>query len=109
MFGLLTIVSTLFSIKEAIKEKNEPVAPKGTRFDWDAYWEDVRNGVGTMEQVRKRERGGYMTTKPAPPSIYNLSLDTIIDVERYQRDKKAYGDAIVETWRKNGHYKYKRK
>lgn len=64
MFGLLSIISMLFTGKEIIKEAMEKPAPKGTRFDWDAYWKDVENGIGAMEQVRKRERGEYMTTKP---------------------------------------------
>lgn len=64
MFDLLSLVSIVFNTKEIIEEKLEKPAPKNARFDWDAYWEDVRNGMSAMEQVRKRERGGYMTTKP---------------------------------------------
>ena len=64
MLNLLMIVSIVFTIVELIKEKIEPVAPKGTRFDWDAYWNDVNNGMSTIEQIKKRERGGYLTTKP---------------------------------------------
>lgn len=64
MFNLLLILSVVFTIVELFKEITEPVAPKGTRFDWDAYWADVNNGMSTMEQIKKRERGGYLTTKP---------------------------------------------
>jgi hypothetical protein len=109
MFGLLTIVSALLTAKEVIKEKSEPVAPKGTRFDRDEYWNDVKKGIGVMEQIKKIECGGYMAMKPASPSVYNLPLDTVVDIERYKHDKRVYGDRIVEIWRKNGHYKYKRK
>ena len=66
MFWLFTIVASVITIKDVIKENLEPVAPANRRFDWDAYWEDIRNGIGAMEQVRKRERGGYWTTKPMP-------------------------------------------
>lgn len=52
------------AIIQIIKEALEKPAPKGTRFDWDAYWKDVENGMGAMEQVRKRQRGGYWTTEP---------------------------------------------
>lgn len=109
MFSLLAIVSTLLTAREVIKEKTEPVASRGTRFDWDAYWEDIRNGMSTMEQIKKRERGGYMTTKPTPPDVFDLPLDTVIDEDRYKRDKMTYGDSIAETWRKNGHYRYIKK
>ena len=64
MFDLFAIISAFIGAKEIIKEKIEPVAPRSTRFDWDAYWEDVRNGMSTAKQIKKRERGGYMTTKP---------------------------------------------
>ena len=63
MFSLLSIISTLFTVKELIKEKTEPVVPEGTYFDWDAYWDDIKNGMSTVEQIKKRQRGGYMVTK----------------------------------------------
>lgn len=66
MWGLLALISALYTTKEVVKEKLEPVAPKGTRFDWDAYYKDIERGIDPMEQVRKRARGGYMTTKPLP-------------------------------------------
>ena len=105
MFNLLCFVSIIFTIKAFVKEKTEPVAPKGTRFDYDAYWEDVRNGIGAMEQVKKIERGEYYTTKPKPIDWWDLPLDTIVDVERYEHDKQVYGEHIVTTWRSNGRYR----
>ena len=105
MFGLLGFVSILFAIKEVVKEKTEPVVPKGTRFDWDAYYKDIENGISAMEQVRKRQRGGYMTTKPATPKWYELPLDTVVDTKRYKHDKEVYGEHIAESWRKNGQYR----
>lgn len=56
----------ILAVKQIIKEALEKPAPKGTRFDWDAYWKDVENGMSSMDQVRKRQRGGYMTTEPLP-------------------------------------------
>lgn len=101
---LMTIFSTLYLSGQAIKEKTEPVAPKGTRFDWDAYWADVENGMPAMEQVRKRQRGGYMTTKtlPEPKEV----IPKVVDMKRYQHDKALYGEAITEVNRKNGMYMY---
>jgi hypothetical protein len=109
MFGLLSVVSMILTTKEIIKEKTEPVAPKGTRFDWDAYWEDIRNGMTIMEQIKKRERGGYLATKPTPPQWHDLPLDAVVDTERYKHDKELYGENIVENWRKCGRYRYKKK
>lgn len=63
MLNWFTALATMLAAKEIIQEKIEPVAPSNTCFDWDAYWADVKNGMPAMEQVRKRQRGGYMITK----------------------------------------------
>ena len=65
MNGLL-VVALICGIYKLLNEVFEKPAPKGTRFDWDAYWKDVENGMSSMDQVRKRQRGGYMTTEPLP-------------------------------------------
>ena len=105
MFNLFLVVSIIFAIIELIKEKFEPVTPPNTRFDWDAYWNDVKNGISTTEQIKKRERGGYLTTTPKQSEWWELPIDTIVDVNRYQRDKDTYGDYVAEMWRKNGSYR----
>ena len=104
MLGWFAVFSVIFAIYEIIKEKTEPVAPKGTRFDCDAYWADIDNGMSAMEQVRKRQRGGYMTTKPLSESIE--IIPKVVDMKRYQHDKKLYGEAIAEVNRKNGLYMF---
>lgn len=104
MFKILTAIAALFTAKDVIKEKAEPIAPKGTRFDWDAYWDDVDSGVGALKQVRKRQSGGYTTTEPLPHK--QPPIDGVIDIKRYQHDKEVYGEAIAEINRQNGSYKY---
>lgn len=108
MFGALTAIAVVISVWQIVKEKTERPMPKNARFDWDAYWTDIRNGIGAMEQVRKRERGGYITTKPAPPNPLELPLDTVVDVERYKHDKELYPH-YAEQKRKNGGYRYMQK
>ena len=63
---LFFAIVLILGIVQLLKETLEKPAPKGTRFDWDAYWKDIDNGIGAMEQVRKRQRGGYLTTEPLP-------------------------------------------
>lgn len=63
MFNLLFTISTMFTAKELIKEKMEPVAPRGKVFDWDAYSRDVKNGISLTESNRKIANGEYMVTK----------------------------------------------
>lgn len=69
--NLLFIIAIVLAIRQILKETLEKPAPKGTRFDWDAYWKDIENGMPAMEQVRKRQRGGYMTTEPLPKEKEN--------------------------------------
>lgn len=105
MFGALTFVAVVVSVWQWAKEKMEPALPRNARFDWDAYWEDVRNGMGSAEQIKKRTSGGYYTTKPAPPNPMDLPLETVVDVERYLHDKELY-PSYAEQKRKNGGYRY---
>ena len=56
-------------------------------YDWEAFHEDIRNGMDIIEQGKKDRRGGYYTTKPR--------VD-ILDVERYEHDKKIYPPESVE-------------
>ena len=101
---LITVFSALFLGVQVVKEKTEPVVPKGTRFDWDVYWADVEKGMPAMEQIRKRQRGGYMTTKPLPEP--KEVIPKVVDMKRYQHDKKLYGEAIAEVDRKCGMYMF---
>lgn len=102
MIDVLGIVAALLFTKEVVKESIEPVAPKGTRFDWTAYWRDADNGLGAMEQVRKRQSGGY--TDAIPLQINPVPKNGVVDQKRYQRDKRTYGEAIAEMNRQNGSY-----
>ena len=104
MLSWFTVFAIIFAVIEVIKEKCEPVAPKGTRFDWDAYWADIDNGMSAMKQVRKRQRGGYMTTEPLPKPVE--VIPNVIDMKRYQHDKKVYGELLTEVNRKNGMYMF---
>ena len=65
--GILAVLSAIVLGTEIVKEAVEPVAPANRRFDWDAYYEDIRNGMSVQEQIKKRAKGGYYTTKPIPP------------------------------------------
>lgn len=104
MLSWFSALATIFAASEVIKEKTEPVAPKGTRFDWDAYWTDTENGMSAMEQVKKRQSGGYMTTEPLPEP--QEIIHKVVDIKRYNHDKALYGEAIAEVNRKCGMYMY---
>lgn len=62
MFGLMAFISMVFSVKEIIKEKTEPVSSSTSRFDWDTYYKDI-DKLSVKEQMKKVERGGYWVAK----------------------------------------------
>jgi hypothetical protein len=104
MFDLIGLIGAAIGIGGMIKEACEPVAPKNTRFDYDAYNEDIRNGITSKKQLEKIKRGEYNTTMPRkekPDSIYGL-----VDIKRYNRDKEKFGKDIAEQWRRCGFYMY---
>lgn len=93
-----------FLVYTAFKKITRKKIPKGARFDWDAYWKDVREGLTTQEQLKKKENLEYWTTKPESPKWYELPLDTVADVERYEQDKALYPKE-AERKRKLGAYR----
>ena len=107
MFDLSFVVALLFTIKELIKEKFGHTTYSGTRFDWDAYYNDINNGIPSVEQVKRRQQGAYQTIEPLPNK--SIPDNGIVDVDRYEYDKREYGDYIAESWRKSGHYRYIKK
>ena len=100
MLYSIAIIVVLFVVKEAIEEKHKNTIPDDARFNWGEYWADVRSGMTTMEQVKKRQNGSYMTL-PESTDRENNNFDNI----RYEADKALYGEAIAEIWKKNGSYK----
>lgn len=104
MFNLLAIFSILFNIKEIVQEKFEKPPSKNSRFDYDAFYKDTDNGMSAMDQLRKRQRGDYITTKPLTHN--KVSFNDVVDIKRYKNDIDIYGKDVAEIWRKNGNYKY---
>lgn len=86
MFNLFALVNSLFVTKEVVKETLEPVAPPEQRFDWDAYYNDINSGITPIEQVRKRQRGGYNTCESvsSKKTLYDFQY------EKYLKDKADY-------------------
>ena len=104
MVSLLGLISTLFVAKKIVSEALEKPVPKGTRFDWDAYYEDIKNGMDHKTQLKKRQRGGYNTTKPAVP-VPDKPTEDIVDIARYAYDLKTHGAYYVELGRSIGSYR----
>lgn len=105
MFDGLSILGAILGITQVFKEIAEPTLPANARFDYEAEQRDIENGISFKDRMRKHERGEYMTTKPKPKEWYELPMDTVVDIKRYQHDKEVYGEAIAEIWKKQGSYR----
>ena len=99
LFSIIGIASGLIS-----DARVKPL-PKGSRFDWDAYWKDIEDGMDCMTQLKKCERLEYYTTNPQKPKWWELPLDTVVDVERYENDKKRISERYAEHNRQLGEYR----
>ena len=104
MTSLLGFISTLFVATKVVSEALEKPAPKGTRFDWDAYYKDIENGMDFKTRLRKRQKGGYNTTEPAVP-VPDHPTEDIVDIARYAYDLKTQGAHYVELGRSIGSYR----
>lgn len=64
MFSIMCAIGIIVTIALAINDKatTKPIPPDA-RFDWDAYYADLANGMDKMTQLEKRRRGEYWTTK----------------------------------------------
>lgn len=100
MFDFVAVIGLLFSAKEIITEKSERTL-HNTHFNWDEYWKDVRCGMTTEQQLKKRQSGGYTTTS----SCFSNHKKNAFDHKRYNHDKALYGEAVAEMWKQNGLYK----
>ena len=79
--------------------------PPNSRFDYEAYHKDIREGVPRSVIDRKMKKLEYYTTKPKPPKP---PKDAIVDVEHYEYDVKRYGKKYAESMREMGIYRYRR-
>ena len=95
---LLGFLSLCYAAYKIISEKLEKPAPPNRRFDYAAYWNDIENGMSMTACAEKRKRGGYWTTEPE---------NDLVDIERYDHDKKYFGEKYAEKWRSYGSYKTK--
>lgn len=105
MFHLLAIFANFNVAKGLIKEKLEKPVPANQRFDYDAYWKDVEDGMSVAETNKKHERGEYYTTTQKPLNWWELPLDTIVDTARYENDKKIFSSDLLEKMRIRGEYR----
>lgn len=64
MFNIMCVIGIIVTIATMIgdRAKSKPIPPDA-KFDWDAYYADLANGMDKMTQLEKRRRGEYWTTK----------------------------------------------
>ena len=133
---LLGIVAIIYVLIQWIKEKTEKTVPKGARFDWDAFYKDIENGVPNEVRLKKHRKGLYTTTKPLPDkpsttpatpsnssaqpvpeksavrstiSLDEIPFDAVIDTKRYEHDVRMFGQSYADRCRRSGEYRHIKK
>lgn len=99
----IRIVALIDFLKELFTPK--PKIPEGARYDFEKYYQDI-DDLGIFEAIEKDKRGEYWTTGELTKSWTDLPLETVVDVERYERDKILLGELWTESNRKAGDYRW---
>lgn len=104
---ILFLVAICYFVYKVASEKP---CPPDHRYDLEKEREDIKNGVSFEERDKKRRRGEYWTHKDdiadrKPKEV----IPGVVDICRYERDKKVYGVEYTELLRSAGEYKYIRK
>lgn len=98
----IRIVALIDCLKELFTPK--PKIPEDARYDFVKYYQDIGE-LGIFEAIEKDKQGEYWTTGELTKNWYELPYETVIDVERYERDKIKFGEHTTELWRKWGEYR----
>lgn len=90
---------------------SEKPCPPGHKFDSEKELQDLRDGIGVQEWQRRKKKGYYYSTPEEMEQRQKAKevIPGVVDIERYERDKKWYGIVEVEERRKLGMYKHKRR
>lgn len=96
LLALIWLLYKLFS---------EKPCPPGHRFDSDKKTEDMLSGISFDEIERRQKKGYYWTPKEeiesrnAKKKSFKYGQQNVVDVERYENDKKIYGEEYTEKLR----------
>ena len=87
---------------------SEKPCPPGHKFDSEKELQDLRDGIGVQEWQRRKKKGYYYST---PEEIAQRQkakevIPGVVDIERYEYDKKLWGEEKAEQRRTAGHYKH---
>lgn len=89
---------------------SEKPCPPGHRFDSDKKTEDMLSGISFDEIEHRQKKGYYWTPKEEierrneEKKSFKYGQQNIVDVERYEKDKKTFGEEYTEILRMGGAY-----
>ena len=96
------------------KAFSEKPCPPGYRFDLDKKTEDMLNGVSFDERERRQKKGYYYSPKEeiekrreekkAYKYVPKYEKLNVVDIERYENDRKIFGEEYTEQLRQGGAY-----
>jgi hypothetical protein len=61
MYLLIAILIIIYFVAKENREDKK--MPPNAYFDWDEYYEDIRNGMSCTEQLRKEQNYGYYKSR----------------------------------------------
>ena len=87
---------------------SEKPCPLGHRYDSEKARQDLANGIGTCEWQRRKKKGYYWSTPEEIEQRQKAKEDIpgVVDIKRYEYDKKLWGEEKAEQRRAAGHYKH---
>ena len=102
MLFLLAVIWLLYQLF------SQKPCPPGSRFDFEKSEEDFASGIGVQEWERRKRKGYYYSTpeEMARRQEEKEVIPGVVDIKRYEYDKKLWGIEETERRRAEGRYLY---
>lgn len=85
---------------------SEKPCPPGHTYDFEKADEDHCNGIGYDEWERRYKKGYYWTSQKEIEERKKAKevIPGVVDIKRYENDKRIFGEKYAEMNRKLGNY-----
>ena len=99
----LFVIAIIWLLYKAFSEKP---CPRGHTYDMETAEKDRENGVSYSEWKKKYNRGDYWVSQKELEERQKAKevIPGVVDIERYEADKKIFSAQFVEINRKAGAY-----
>ena len=99
----LFVIAIIWLLYKAFSEKP---CPRGYTYDMEKAPKDRENGVSATEWKRRYKKGDYWVSQKELEERQKAKevIPGVVDIERYEADKKIFSAQFVEINRKAGAY-----